>query len=165
VARNHGKELRFLYPGQISLEGENLYKFVRAKGWDEVPVWKGRFAPGGDLEQYVKIYAEWSASVYSVTNRIPKWVFLVATGSIASLIIQFMHKPGAKNSEKKGNGNAPTKTAEDKPAAKTKRYVVKKADEVQQDLSASMVSSIVSESDNPDGTKRPRRSTRRASKK
>ncbi|PVG00462.1 hypothetical protein CPB86DRAFT_684380, partial [Serendipita vermifera] len=101
IARNQGKELRFLYPGQISLEGETLYKFVKAKGWNEVPVWDGPFAPGGDLEKYVKIYAEWSTVIYSIVNKIPKWVFLVATGGIASLIIQFMHSPGSKSTETK----------------------------------------------------------------
>ena len=170
LARNHGRELRFLAPNQISLEPENLHKFLKVKGWNEVPVWDGPFAPGGDLETYVKVYANWSTKVYNVISLIPKWLFLVASGGVAGIIIQFMHgreKTAEKQDTKTGNA-APGEKKE-----RPKRFVVKKASEVHPDLSGSMMSgsmtaSVVSESDNPDGTKRPssgpRRSTRKSKK-
>lgn len=183
VAREHGKELRFISPSQISLEPSNIHKFLKLKGWSEIPVWDGPFAPGGDLEKYVKIYADWSTKIYTIVSKVPKWLFLVASGSIASLVIQFMHgkekeKPEEKKADKVTGGATPSSV--EKRELRPKRFVVKKATDVHPELantsdnmsasmmSGSMTASVISESDNPDGTKRPstgpRRSTRKVKK-
>lgn len=63
-------------------------------------------------EKYVEIFATWQAKVYNVASRIPKWLFLVASGSIGSLLIQAMHSRGQKKEKS------------------TKRFVVKPASAV-----------------------------------
>jgi hypothetical protein len=148
---------------------ENIHKFLKVKGWDEIPVWDGPFAPGGDLEMYLKVYANWSTKIYNIVSIVPKWLFLIASGGLAGIIIQFMHGKEKVEDKKevKAGDLAPTEKKE-----RPKRFVVKKATEVHPDLSnsmtGSMTASVMSESDNPDGTKRPsggpRRSTRKVKK-
>jgi hypothetical protein len=120
------------------------------------------------LEAYLKVYAVWSTKVYNVISVIPKWLFLIASGGLGSILIQLMH------GKEKAGGNKEVKTgdASTEKKERPKRFVVKKANEVHPDLSASMTgsmtASVMSESDNPDGTKRPssgpRRSTRKVKK-
>jgi len=100
VAHDRGRVLRFFRHNEIRLSAENLHKFLSLGAWTEVPAWDGPFAPGGDLEKYVEIFATWQAKIYNVISRIPKWVFLVASGSIGSLIIQAMHSWGKKKDQK-----------------------------------------------------------------
>jgi len=117
------------------------------------------------LEAYIKVYANWSTKVYNVASVIPKWLFLVVSGGLGSLVIQFMH--GKEKAEDKKEVKAGDASAEKKE--RPKRFVVKKANEVHPDLSASMTgsmtASVMSESDNPDGTKRPSSGPRRSSRK
>lgn len=117
------------------------------------------------MEAYVKVYANWSTKVYNVVSVIPKWLFLVVSGGLGSILIQFMHgkeKTGDKKEVKAGDASAEKKE-------RPKRFIVKKANEVHPDLSASMTgsmtASVMSESDNPDGTKRPSSGPRRSSRK
>lgn len=51
-------------------------------------------------EKYVEVLANWLAKIYIVLSRIPKWIFLVASGSIGSLLIQAMHSWGKKKERK-----------------------------------------------------------------
>ena len=51
-------------------------------------------------EKYVEIFATWQAKIYNVASRVPKWVFLVVSGSIGSLLIQMMHSWGKKKEKK-----------------------------------------------------------------
>lgn len=51
-------------------------------------------------EKYVETFAIWLAKIYNVVSRIPKWLFLVASGSIGSLLIQAMHSWGRKKEKK-----------------------------------------------------------------
>ena len=51
-------------------------------------------------EKYVEIFATWQAKLYSVLSRIPKWAFLVVSGSVGSLLIQAMHAWGKKKEQK-----------------------------------------------------------------
>jgi hypothetical protein len=117
------------------------------------------------LEAYLKVYANWSTKVYNVVSAVPKWLFLLTSGGLASILIQFMH--GKEKVEDKKEVKAGGASAEKKE--RPKRFVVKKANEVHPELSASMTgsmtASVMSESDNPDGTKRPSSGPRRSSRK
>ena len=47
-------------------------------------------------EKYVETMAIWLTKIYNLISRVPKWIFLVASGSIGSLLIQAMHSRGQK---------------------------------------------------------------------
>ncbi|KAG8824425.1 hypothetical protein FRC17_009094 [Serendipita sp. 399] len=171
VARDHGKELRFLYPANIYMDGDHLHDFLKHRGWDEVPQWTGAFAPGGSMEPTVKTLAWIFASVYTVVSKVPKWLFLIASGSIASFLIGLMHKSEASTTGTTATAKVPAATTTEKaPEERPKRYVVKKANEVHPDLSSSvmtssvMTSSMMSDSD-AGSTGRPKNATRRSTRK
>ncbi|KAG8759235.1 hypothetical protein FRC14_006398 [Serendipita sp. 396] len=166
VAREHGKELRFLYPSNIWINGDHFRKFLAERGWHEVPQWTGSFAPGGSMEPYVKVFARILASVYTVVSRVPKWLFLIGSGTVASFLIGLMHKSEAS---KPSTGASPAVT-EKSPEGRPKRYAVKKASEVHPELSSSLMtssvmsSSMMSDSDAGSGS-RPKATTRRSTRK
>lgn len=43
--------------------------------------------------------AVWFTKIYNVAVRIPKWILLLVTGSIGSLLIGLLHKPSKKDKE------------------------------------------------------------------
>src|SRR5258706_15312527 len=47
-------------------------------------------------EKYVETLAIWLTKIYNLISRVPKWIFLVASGSVGSLLIQAMHSRGQK---------------------------------------------------------------------
>jgi len=135
-----------------------MHKFLKNSEWTEVPVWTGAFSPEGKYSSIVKSYAHFAEKSYTTINKVPKWLFLVASGSIASFIISLMHsakgeatsaKPGIK--DKKSNGVPVPVTVEDDQTAsgekkpRTKRFLVKKASEVHPELAGSMTASMLSE--------------------
>lgn len=180
VARDQGRELRFMYPSNLVMQPESIHQFLKLGRWTDIPIWTGPFAPGGSLEGVVKMYANIATPLYAMANRIPKWIFLLASGSVASLLIQLMHKVGGDEQPKK-----PITTTTREPAAETtngstpastsgrpKRFVVKKASEVHPELSSSvMTASVVSsarmsESEGASSSpERPKAATRRSTRK
>lgn len=166
VARSSFRELRFLYPNQVSLSAPKIHKFLKNGEWTDVPVWTGAFSPEGKYSNIIKSYAQFAEKSYTAITRVPKWLFLVASGSIASFLISLMHsgststaaaakktgtgaKPGIK--DKKSNGVPVPVTVEDDQTAsgekkpRAKRFVMKKASEGHSDLAGSMTTSMLSE--------------------
>lgn len=142
-----------------------MHKFLKNSEWTDVPVWTGVFSPEGKYSNIVKSYAHFAEKSYTAINKVPKWLFLVASGSIASFLISLMHsgststtaaekdgtgaKPGIKG--KKSNGVPVPITVEDDQTAsgekksRAKRFVVKKASEGHPELAGSMTASMLSE--------------------
>ena len=182
VARDQGRELRFMYPANLVMRPDSIYKFLQLGRWTDIPVWTGPFAPGGSLAGAVKMYADILTPVYTMTNRIPKWLFLLASGSVASVIIQFMHTGSGDKQAKKpvtattkpepiaasSNGGASPPSTAGRP----KRSAVKKASEVNSEpgisaMTSSIVSSaVMSESEGASSSpERPKAATRRSTRK
>jgi hypothetical protein len=44
---NRGQELRFLNPRQARPDGPLLRASLASGSWREIPVWTGKYAPGG----------------------------------------------------------------------------------------------------------------------
>jgi len=91
ILRNRGQELRF-YKGQnLRLQEDELRKFLSAEDWKYTPVWSSSFAPGGDKESIMHYFAIVAAKVYTLTISIPRWLFVLLSGAVGSLLLGLMH--------------------------------------------------------------------------
>ncbi|KAG9019544.1 hypothetical protein FRB90_000853 [Tulasnella sp. 427] len=95
VLRKGGRELRFYSPRQIRLQPEILHKFLEVDGWKETPAWTGVFAPGGALEPAMDKISHWTMKSYAFITTVPRWIMLLATGALGSLLINVMHAGNA----------------------------------------------------------------------
>ncbi|KAG8685006.1 hypothetical protein FRC08_013348 [Ceratobasidium sp. 394] len=100
VIRHNGRSLRFYQPNQIRLRSELLHQFVATEGWRETEPWSGPWAPGGSRQPYLHQYAVLSRKIYTTINMFPRWVLLVITGGLGSLIISAFHRNDKAKSKK-----------------------------------------------------------------
>ncbi|KAG9049533.1 hypothetical protein FS837_010013 [Tulasnella sp. UAMH 9824] len=91
VLRKGGRELRFYSPRQLRLQPDVLHKFLEVDGWKETPAWTGLFAPGGALEPTMEKISVWTMKSYIFITTVPRWIMLLATGALGSLLINVMH--------------------------------------------------------------------------
>ncbi|KAG8907367.1 hypothetical protein FRC01_007711 [Tulasnella sp. 417] len=103
VLRKGGQELRFFSPRQLRLQPEVMHKFLEVDGWKETPAWTGIFAPGGALEPAMELISVWTMKSYVFITTVPRWIMLLATGALGSLLINVMHAGG-----KSANPRRPT---------------------------------------------------------
>ncbi|KAJ3516144.1 hypothetical protein NLJ89_g1300 [Agrocybe chaxingu] len=101
VLRERGQSLRFYRPYQIRLREDALREFLKNEGWKVSPPWSSSFAPGGDNEYIMDFLATWLTKIYNIVVLVPKWVLLLASGSLASVIIGLLHRPSQKKVVKK----------------------------------------------------------------
>ncbi|KAF8603481.1 hypothetical protein BDV93DRAFT_442364 [Ceratobasidium sp. AG-I] len=140
VIRENGQSLRFYQPSQIRLRPELLHQFAATEGWRETAQWSGPWAPGGSRQPHLHKFAVMSRHVYTTVNLFPRWVLLLITGGLGSLIISAFHKAKppkpltqaerAKQSvAERTKSNAPTAstTATASPSPAKQRQVKKKA--------------------------------------
>ncbi|KAF8345582.1 hypothetical protein F5887DRAFT_965740 [Amanita rubescens] len=59
--------------------------------WKYTPVWSSSFAPGGDKESVMHYFAIVTAKVYTLTISIPRWLFVLISGAVGSLLLGLMH--------------------------------------------------------------------------
>ncbi|KAJ7181643.1 hypothetical protein C8R43DRAFT_969771 [Mycena crocata] len=91
ILKDRGQTLRFYRPNQLRISNGAFREFIRQEGWIVTPPWKGAFAPGGDREFVLEYFAIWMTKVYLLTIRVPRWVMLLVSGSIASFAINLFH--------------------------------------------------------------------------
>lgn len=111
MLKDRGKSLRFYKAHQLRITPETLREFLRVEGWQRTPVWSSSFAPGGSrlvssvsfCIKFLFLIAclnsayilEWSAilfsKIYQMTSYIPKWLLILLTGSLASILVNFLH--------------------------------------------------------------------------
>ncbi|CAA7260140.1 unnamed protein product [Cyclocybe aegerita] len=101
VLRDRGQSLRFYRPYQIRLREDALREFLKNDGWKVSPPWSSSFAPGGDNEYIMDFLATCLTKIYNLVVLVPKWVLLLASGSLASVIIGLLHRPSQKKVAKK----------------------------------------------------------------
>ncbi|KAF8559463.1 hypothetical protein OG21DRAFT_1389067, partial [Imleria badia] len=95
VLKGRGKTLRFYRAGQIRLSPEVLYQFLKEEAWRHKEPWVSAYGPGGDREWVLDYFALALATAYSYLIRIPKWLMYIMSGSVATFLINFLHKPTA----------------------------------------------------------------------
>ncbi|KAH9855055.1 hypothetical protein C2E23DRAFT_725470 [Lenzites betulinus] len=67
--------------------------------WRNTATWSSNFAPGGKREWILHYYAFGLMRVFNFVNRFPRWVLMIASGMIASLVMRLLHrneKPAAE---------------------------------------------------------------------
>jgi hypothetical protein len=97
VLKDRGKTLRFYRAGQIRLSAELLYQFLKEEGWRHKEPWVSVYGPGGDREWVLDYFALGFATIYSYLVRVPKWLMYIMSGGLATLLMNFLHKPAAQD--------------------------------------------------------------------
>ncbi|KAJ7506611.1 hypothetical protein B0H11DRAFT_1794510 [Mycena galericulata] len=111
ILKDRGQTLRFYRPNQLRIANGALREFIQVEGWTVTPPWSSAFAPGGSREFILEYFARWMTKLYLITIRVPRWIMLLVSGSIASFAINLFHGWGPKPKV------APPPTAVPPPAA------------------------------------------------
>ncbi|KAJ7265473.1 hypothetical protein B0H12DRAFT_1201071 [Mycena haematopus] len=96
ILTDRGQTLRFYRASQLRIANGALREFVRREGYLVTPPWSGPFAPGGSREFILEYFAIWMTKIYNLVVRIPRWIMLVVSGSVASFAINLFHGFGKK---------------------------------------------------------------------
>ncbi|KAJ7018373.1 hypothetical protein C8F04DRAFT_1016341 [Mycena alexandri] len=96
ILKDRGQTLRFYRPNQLRMVNGAFRQFLERDGWTVTPPWKSAFAPGGSREFVLEFFAIWMTKLYLVVVRIPRWIMILISGSIASFAINIFHSFGSK---------------------------------------------------------------------
>ncbi|WVR03280.1 hypothetical protein IAU60_000271 [Kwoniella sp. DSM 27419] len=88
---HQGRDLRFLRPIDIRPEGDALFAAIKQGSWADVPIYKSRWAPGGDRAFLLEAYISASSWFSAKTARIPSWVFMLVGGMIVQQTMRWLH--------------------------------------------------------------------------
>ncbi|KAK7062246.1 hypothetical protein R3P38DRAFT_2834257 [Favolaschia claudopus] len=97
IAKDRGQTLRFYRPSQLRVGNGALREFVKREAYLVTPPWSGAFAPGGSREFVMEYLAIGMTKMYNVVVRVPRWLMIVISGSIASFAINLFHGFGKKD--------------------------------------------------------------------
>ncbi|KAJ7167746.1 hypothetical protein C8R46DRAFT_1350699 [Mycena filopes] len=118
ILKDRGQTLRFYRPNQLRMGGGAFREFLVRDGWTVTPPWTSAFAPGGSREFVLEYFAIWMTKIYLVVVRIPRWIMILISGSVASFAINIFHSFGSFTSKKaKAKAPAPKPAAGARPAA------------------------------------------------
>ncbi|KAJ7579751.1 hypothetical protein C8J56DRAFT_834456 [Mycena floridula] len=92
IAQERGQSLRFYKPQHLRLRDGGLREFLKQEIYKLAAPWNSSFAPGGSREYILHFYATWMAKLYEFTVWIPRWLLYIISGSMASVVINFMHR-------------------------------------------------------------------------
>lgn len=93
VLKDRGTSLRFYRSTQIRVKDDLLREFLAEKAYESHPIWTGLYAPGGEREWLMDLFAVYMAKFYNIFTKIPKIILYVASGGLGSMLLSFMHKP------------------------------------------------------------------------
>ncbi|KAJ7368912.1 hypothetical protein DFH08DRAFT_763005 [Mycena albidolilacea] len=96
ILKDRGQTLRFYRPSQLRVANGALREFVKREAFLLTPPWSGAFAPGGSREFVLEYFAVWMTKLYLAVVRVPRWLMLLISGSVASFAINLFHGFGAK---------------------------------------------------------------------
>ncbi|KAJ7771008.1 hypothetical protein DFH07DRAFT_879541 [Mycena maculata] len=91
ILKDRGRTLRFYRPNQLRIANGAFREFILREGWTVTPPWSSAFAPGGSREFILEFVAIWMTKLYLLTIRVPRWIMLLVSGSIASFAINLFH--------------------------------------------------------------------------
>jgi len=92
VLKDRGQTLRFYRAQNLRLKSDTLLEFLKEDGWKQTPPWSSEYGPGGSREYILNYLAIGLTKFYNVAVVVPRWVLLLFSGTIGSLIISFLHK-------------------------------------------------------------------------
>ncbi|KDR84092.1 hypothetical protein GALMADRAFT_55661 [Galerina marginata CBS 339.88] len=96
IATDRGQTLRFYRPHQIRLRDDALREFLKVEGWRVTKPWSSAYAPGGDREYIMEFMAVWFTKIYDVVVHVPRWLMMLLSGGLASIVIGLLHRPSKK---------------------------------------------------------------------
>jgi len=91
VITDRGRTLRFFQPNLIR-DAETIREWLKDEQWKQHEPWNTPYAPGGDREWIMDYLAFILSKYYAVVSRVPKWLLLIGSGSIGSVLIGLFHK-------------------------------------------------------------------------
>ncbi|KAI0691380.1 hypothetical protein BC835DRAFT_1547400 [Cytidiella melzeri] len=118
VVKDRGQSLRFFHAAQSRLNSTIIRNFLKNEGWQQVEPWSSAFAPGGSREFVLHYFALGLRKLYDLIVPIPKFLLMIISGALGSLVMGLLHNSSKKKEEPKTKQKRTTAVAE-KPAAPT----------------------------------------------
>ncbi|TBU33048.1 hypothetical protein BD311DRAFT_473959 [Dichomitus squalens] len=112
VLKDRGQTLRFYKADRVRISKELIRELLTEELWRETPVWNSNFAPGGKREFVLHYYGIALMYTFDVINRVPRFVLMIASGGIASIVMRFLHKSTPQDARPKPSEAVPKKTAD-----------------------------------------------------
>jgi len=100
VVSDRGRSLRFLNARYLRPQPELMRTWLLEERYLEIPTWQSQFGPGGKREFLMDYLAIVFDKWYKLTTSVPRWILYIATGGLASLLIQVMHRGSKKTTTK-----------------------------------------------------------------
>ncbi|KZW04157.1 hypothetical protein EXIGLDRAFT_716157 [Exidia glandulosa HHB12029] len=111
VLTDRGKTLRFYYSSTLNTKAATLHRFLLQEAWKDTEPWATQYAPGGEREYMMEFVAIWMMKGYRLFNAVPRFVFLMATGGLTSVILSFLHRGGSDKKAQPAPRPPPVKRA------------------------------------------------------
>ncbi|KAI0832722.1 hypothetical protein BC628DRAFT_1309294 [Trametes gibbosa] len=92
LLKDRGQSLRFYKADRVRITPELLRELLIEELWRNSSVWSSNFAPGGKREWILHYYALGLTHVFNFVNRFPRWMLMIASGAIASLVMRILHR-------------------------------------------------------------------------
>lgn len=117
VARDRGQTLRFYKGNSVRLNSTIIRNFLKEELWQHQEPWNSAFAPGGSREFVMHYWALLQRSIYDYTVRIPKFLLMIMTGALGSVVMRLLHRSPPE--DKKAKPAEKPKVAAPTPAPAT----------------------------------------------
>ncbi|KAI9632101.1 uncharacterized protein MKK02DRAFT_6909, partial [Dioszegia hungarica] len=88
---DQGKTLRFAPKNLVGAGGDFVFEIMESGEWTRIPVWKSRYAPGGDRAHIVEFYLKSSDFVYAQSAKVPTLVWMGMFAAITQGFVKWMH--------------------------------------------------------------------------
>ncbi|KAJ7682215.1 hypothetical protein DFH06DRAFT_1075829 [Mycena polygramma] len=99
ILKDRGQTLRFYRPNQLRVAHGALREFVKREAYIATPPWSGAFAPGGSREFILEYFAIYMTKMYLLIVRVPRWILMLVSGSVASFAINLFHGFGGRKAQ------------------------------------------------------------------
>ncbi|KAI0660703.1 hypothetical protein C8Q70DRAFT_912511 [Cubamyces menziesii] len=91
VLTDRGQTLRFYKADRVRVTPELLRELLTEELWRNTAPWKTNFAPGGKREWVMHYYALGLKRLFDFVNRFPRWMLMIASGAVASVVMRLLH--------------------------------------------------------------------------
>lgn len=116
VVSDRGRSLRFLNARYLRPQPELMRTWLLEERYLEIPTWESQFGPGGKREFLMDYLAIFFDKWYKLTTSVPRWVLYIASGGLASLLIQVMHRGSKKTTTAVTTGTTDKKSTSSEAA-------------------------------------------------
>ncbi|KAF9061072.1 hypothetical protein BDP27DRAFT_1385431 [Rhodocollybia butyracea] len=108
ILQNRGQTLRFVKPQWLRLRDGALREFLTTGLYLDIPPWDSSFAPAAaSTEFFLHYLALILTKIYVLVVRVPRWLLYVLSGSVASFLIQILHRPSKNKPQPQKVAEAP----------------------------------------------------------